>query len=324
MMKHKEIVAKFKSTDFKYRYFHVIMIYLFLIVLAVVASIINSDFTKVNNLRNILISSFPLMLAAFGQTFVILTGGIDLSIGGMIALSNVTCVTIMTNNEGVGGMLLGIAAALAVGLLSGALNGIFITKGRLPAIIVTIATTAIFSGIALFILPIPGGSVYAPFGKFLNGNMAGFPYVLIFLILFTIIFRLITNKTAFGISIRAIGGNESAAFSTGISVWKKKFFTYVICGLLCAFAGIFLAAQMYSGDPTIGRNFSMNSITATVVGGTLMSGAVGDLLGTIAGVFIIYIINNMLNLIGVSSFYQSVFQGLILIVALIISRLKSK
>jgi ribose transport system permease protein len=324
MMKQKEFFAKVKSPDFRYRYLHVVMIYLFLIVLISVASIINSDFTKVNNLRNILISSFPLMLAAFGQTFVILTGGIDLSIGGIIALSNVTCVTIMTSNEGVGGMVLAILAALAVGILSGALNGIFITKGRLPAIIVTIATTAIFSGIALFILPIPGGSVFAPFGKFLNGNLAGFPYVIVFLIVFTIILRMVTNKTTFGVSIRAVGGNESAAYSTGITVWKAKLLTYVVCGLLSAMAGIFLAAQMYSGDPTIGRSFSMNSITAAVVGGTVMTGAVGDLLGTITGVLIIYIINNMLNLIGVSSFYQSIFQGLILIIALVISRLKAK
>lgn len=324
MTKQKGLFSKVGNPDFKYRYSHVVMIYLFLLVLVSVASFVNEDFTKASNLRNILVSAFPLMLAAFGQTFVTLTGGIDLSIGALIALSNVTCVTIMTTHDGVGGMIFALLSALFVGALGGALNGILITKGRLPAIIVTIATAAMFGGLALFILPIPGGSVFAPFGKFLNGKFAGFPNVILFLIVFTIILRTVTNKTAFGVSVRAVGGSEGAAYSTGISVWKVKFVTYMLCGVLSAMAGIFLAAQMYSGDPTIGKSFSMNSITATVVGGTMMTGAVGDLLGTIVGVLIIYIINNMLNLIGVSSFYQSIFQGSILIIALVISKLKQK
>lgn len=117
---------------------------------------------------------------------------------------------------------------------------------------------------------------------------------------------------------------ENAAYSTGVKVKKVKFIAYCLAGLLCAAAGIFLSAQMNSADATIGKNYAMNAITATVVGGTAMTGAVGDPLGTIAGVFIISIINNMLNLFGVSSFYQFVCQGLILILALSLSAMHKK
>ena len=132
--------------------------------------------------------------------------------------------------------------------------------------------------------------------------------------------RTLTNQTPYGKALRAIGGSENAAYSTGVKVKKVKFIAYCLAGLLCAAAGIFLSAQMNSADATIGKNYAMNAITATVVGGTAMTGA----LGTIAGVFIISIINNMLNLFGVSSFYQFVCQGLILILALSLSAMHKK
>lgn len=313
------------NEDFRARYSQIFMIYLFLILFMLGISFCNDDFLTISNLKNLLVGAFPLLMAAFAQTLVILTGGIDLSIGGIISVANVSCVACMTRfPQSAFGCALGVLTAIVSGLLCGLINGLFVTRGRIPSIIVTIATMTIFEGVALYILPVPGGSVHSAFAQFLTGDLFGVPLALLLLILATVILRVLTNSTPFGKALRAVGGNESAAYSTGIVVWKVELWAYLLAGLFCSFAGIFLAAEMYSGDPTVGNTFSMNSITATVVGGTLMTGAVGDILGSIAGVFIIYIINNMLNLLGVSSYYQFIFQGLILIFALITSSLKSQ
>lgn len=324
MSNRNKMIDKLRNPDFSYRYSHLIIIYMFLIIMVIAVSMFNKNFSKPVNLKNIIDTAFPLIMAAFGQTIVILIGGIDLSIGGMIALCNCASIAIMTHYKGTDGVVIALIATLLLGLLCGAINGIFITKGRLPSIIVTIASTAIFSGVALFVMPTPGGAANMKFAKMVNGYFLGLPVSLYLIVIFAIILRFITNSTSYGKALRAVGGNESAAYSTGIVVWKVKFLTYVIAGFFCAIAGIFLGARMYSADPNIGTTFSMYSITAAVVGGTMLTGAVGDVLGTTAGALIIYIINNVLNLIGVSSYYQYVLQGLILIIALTISAIKSR
>jgi len=324
MNKCKSLYNKFRNPNLQYRYSHVFLIYIFLFVFIVVMSIANEYFRDANNFRNIMDSSFPLMMAAFGQMIVILTGGIDLSIGGMITLANCLSVTIMTQMEGVGGALFAILATIVACSLCGAINGLFITKGRLPAIIVTIATEIIFNGIALFLMPAPGGAVNKEFAKFIGARYLGLPVSFFIMIILVILVRILTNRMPYGRALRAVGGNESAAYSTGISVWKVKFKAYVLAGFFCAIGGIYLSARMYSADPQIGTTYSMNSITASVVGGTLMTGAIGDVLGTVVGVFIIFIIYNVLNLLGVSSYYQYIAQGIILIFALIISSFESR
>ncbi|EEQ60084.1 putative ribose transport system permease protein RbsC [Clostridiales bacterium 1_7_47FAA] len=302
------------NKNFWQKHGHTVIIYIFLLALMVFVSVFSEDFFTLGNFKNLLRSSFPLLMAALGQTLIILTGGIDLSLGGIVALCNVVCVLSM-DPDTVFGFVPALSAAVVVGLLCGALNGILITKGRLAPIIVTIATTAVFDGLALLLMPNPGGSVHRGFAKFLTRGLSGaIPFILFLFILCLV--RSLANSTPFGKALRAIGGSENAAYSTGIRVGKIKFKAYCLAGVLCAAAGIFLSAQMNSADATIGKNYAMNAITAAVVGGTAMTGAVGDPLGTIAGVFIISIINNMLNLFGVSSFYQFICQGLILIAAL--------
>ena len=319
------MLTKLINPNFRYRYWHLMMIYLFFILFIVVSAIISPQFFTAYNLKNIVNSSFPLMMVAFGQSLIILTGGIDLSVGGIVSLSNVVAVVLMTRMEGGLGAVVAIIVTLIVGLLCGLLNGLLVAKGRMSPIIVTIATSVIFGGAALFVLPVPGGTVNMKVVDILAGNIFGvIPSTALFLVIVLIGMRLLTNSTEFGLGLRAIGGSEGSAFSTGIKVVRTKIIAYVLTGLLCAIAGIFLSTLMYSGDPNIGGSYSMYSITAAVVGGILMSGAVGDVLGTVAGVFIIYMINNMLNLMGVSSYYQYVFQGGFLIVALILSNLKLK
>ncbi len=292
-------------------------IYGFLLVLMIGVSLFNEDFFTVGNLKNLLRSSFPLLMVALGQTLVILTGGIDLSLGGIVALSNVVCVMAM-NPESPAGFGLPLFLALFTGLACGLINGVLITKARLAPIIVTIATTAVFDGAALLLMPNPGGAVHKGFAKFITRGWSGAVPLLLFLVIVLAV-RNLACSTPYGKALRAIGGSENAAYSTGIKVARVKLAAYCLAGVLCAAGGIFLSAQMNSADATIGKNYAMNAITATVVGGTAMTGAVGDPLGTVAGVFIISIINNMLNLFGVSSFYQFICQGAILIAALSLS-----
>ena len=310
------------NKNFWNKHGHVVIIYVFLVALMLLVSVFGRDFFTIGNFKNLLRTSFPLLMVALGQTLIILTGGIDLSLGGIVALANVVCVMTM-NTESPVGFILPLIAAVVLGLVCGALNGVLVTRGNLAPIIVTIATTAIFDGCALLLMPKPGGSVHKAFSKFLTRGLKGAVPLILFLVILILV-RTLTNQTPYGKALRAIGGSENAAYSTGVKVKKVKFIAYCLAGLLCAAAGIFLSAQMNSADATIGKNYAMNAITATVVGGTAMTGAVGDPLGTIAGVFIISIINNMLNLFGVSSFYQFVCQGLILILALSLSAMHKK
>ena len=295
------------NKNFWNKHGHVVIIYVFLVALMLLVSVFSRDFFTIGNFKNLLRTSFPLLMVA---------------LGGIVALANVVCVMTM-NTESPVGFILPLIAAVVLGLVCGALNGVLVTRGNLAPIIVTIATTAIFDGCALLLMPKPGGSVHKAFSKFLTRGLKGAVPLILFLVILILV-RTLTNKTPYGKALRAIGGSENAAYSTGVKVKKVKFIAYCLAGLLCAAAGIFLSAQMNSADATIGKNYAMNAITATVVGGTAMTGAVGDPLGTIAGVFIISIINNMLNLFGVSSFYQFVCQGLILILALSLSAMHKK
>lgn len=267
-------------------------------------------------------TSIPFIIVSFAQTLVILTSGIDLSVGAIISLSNVICAALMTDSPG--GVLFAMVIALIAGVAVGLVNGIIITRGELQPIIVTLSTSAIVGGIALAILPNPGGKVNAGFAKALTGGIIGIPVPLIIGIILTVLTWVLLNNTRFGNSVFAIGGNENAAYSTGIMVGRVKVLVYFLAGLLSAMAGVFLAAQMYSGDPTVGSNFTLKSITTVVVGGTSLAGGKGGIIGSIAGVFILVIINNILNLIGVPSFYQYILQGVILILALAIGSLRTR
>lgn len=316
--------TRLRGADFSYRYFHLCVIFIFLLVFVSIIGFTVESFASAYNIRNIIESAFPLMMVAFGQMLVILTGGIDLSVGGMLTLGNCICVAIMTRIEGPFGVFIAVVTTIIACMLCGAFNGLFIAKARLPAIIVTIASSTIFEGLALLVMPLPGGKVNAGFAKLLNGKFFKLPVAFYIAVIFVILMTLLTNKTPFGKAIRAIGGNESAAYGTGVPVAKTKFYTYVLAGFFCAIGGLYLSARMYSADPNIGTTYSVYSITATVVGGTLMTGAIGEAIGTVCGVFIIYIINNVLNLMGVYTYYQYAFQGLVLIFALVIGSLESK
>ncbi len=287
-----------------------------------VASFLDKDFLTWGNLNNLVLNAFPLIIIAYAQTLIIISGELDLSLGGIVSFSNVVCVNLMEAFTG-WGYIVAIVATLLLGLACGALNSVIIVKGRLSSVITTIATSSIFSGLALAIRSIPGGKVSREFSRFIMGK-TWFHFPLIFLIIVTIILYYFITKTVISRHIRAVGGNNNAAYSAGISVQKIKFIVFCLAGLLSSIVAIYITAQMRAADATVGTSYTMNSITVAVVGGTALTGAVGNVFGSIIGAFLIMSMNNILNLIGVSAFFQYVFQGLILVIALAISSLRNR
>jgi ribose transport system permease protein len=296
-----------------------IMVFVFLLLLVIVSGFLNRRFLSIENLSNLVATSVPYLLTAFAQTIILLVGGIDLSVGSMVSLSNVLCARFMFNTPF--GFLPGLALALAAGSASGYANGIIITRGRLQPIIVTLASSSIIAGLALAILPEPGGKIPAGFARIVNGS-TGVPFPLLAAILITIFLWIVLNRTRYGRSVYATGGSENAAYSSGIAVDRIKTISFTLAGLLSALAGVYISSQIYSGDPLLGTNMSLVSITTAVLGGTSLGGGKGNIIGSVAGVFIFIIINNVLNLTGVPSFYQFILQGCLLIFALTIGSLR--
>lgn len=300
----------------------VVCIWIITIAMLLAASIVDSDFRSIRNLQNLLVTSLPLLLCACGQTLIIITGGIDLTVGSILSFGTVTIAALATEHSG--GWVPALIAVLAGGLFFGFLNGVIITKGRQQPIIVTIATSEIIAGCALLIQPKAGKLIAnINFCTVLSGGRYKAVPIILASSAVAFIWYLL-RMTVFGRSLYAVGGNEISAVSSGIRSDNIKIIAYMLSGLFAAMAGVFQGTIMYSGDPNSGAMFPMRSITAAVIGGTMLSGGVGGIIGTLAGVIILAVINNILNLTGVSTFYQYVIQGVILLLALTISALRTR
>ena len=317
-----KVLKLMKEEKFKYKYSGVIMAYLFLVLFMVFIGMFDDSFFTGRNLSNVIYTAFPLVMVSFGQTICLLTHGIDISLGMILSLSNCVCIVLMKPDEPLG-WVTGVAAALVTGMVCGLINGILIGRFRLAALIVTLSMSTVYGGIALYLLPMPGGSIHKGFAKFLRGKLCGIPVVFFLLLIVLVIVRAVLNQTPLGRKIRAVGGNYAAAYATGIDAVRTKIIAHMLAGLLSAVGGVFLAAYMYSGDPTIGSSYSLRAISSSIIGGAVFSGAVGDVLGTLAGVVILTLINNMLNLLGISSYFQFLLQGIIIIAALALGSLKN-
>ncbi|WP_312193589.1 ribose ABC transporter permease [Exiguobacterium sp.] len=291
---------------------------LFAIVLVV--SIMEPDFLTLNNLFNILRQVSINALIAFGMTFVILTGGIDLSVGSILALSSAFVAGLMTDGTSA---VIAVLAGLIVGAVMGALNGMVISLGKVAPFIATLATMTIFRGLTLVYTdgkPITGLSQGGWFELFGRGYFWIFPVpVLTMLIAFAVLY-FILKKTTFGRYTYAIGGNEEAAKLMGIQVNKVKIMIYSLSGLMAALAGIILTSRLNSAQPTAGTSYELDAIAAVVLGGTSLSGGRGWIVGTLIGALIIGTLNNGLNLLGVSSFFQLVVKGLVILFAVLADR----
>lgn len=296
-----------------------LVLYIFL---AVNPSTSQSFLTKMNMFNVLRQISTNLYLAA-AMTMVIILGGIDLSVGSTIALTGCISAAAVVRY----GLPIPVALiiGLIVGVIIGMINGIIIAKTTIPPFITTLATLNIAKGLAYVYT---GGSpvrVVSKEWQFLGaGYIGSIPVPVIILVIVLIITGLIINNTKFGRHIYAVGGNVQAAEFSGISVSKVKFWIYTYSGLMAGLAGIVLASRMYSGQPTAGTGAEMDAIAAVVVGGTSMSGGRGKIEGTIIGALIIGFLNNGLNLLNVSSFWQYVVKGFVILLAVFIDFLRNK
>ena len=299
----------------------VIFAYLFLAVMIIFAVLTADRFVTMRNLRNLLSANIGLLLVSYGQLCCVLLGGVDLSTGSVISLTNVICVTLITDSPSTW-VLAGILS-LAVGAGIGFVNGLLVTKGNLQPLIATLATQTFFAGVALLIMPNPTGTLPSKLCKFISKGCNYLIPVLIVLVT-TVIMWIVINRRKFGRALLAIGGNEQSARSSGIHVDRVKIKAFMLCGFMAALAGLYISAFTTIGSPIVGDAYTQKSINAAVVGGAALAGGKGSVIGCIAATLILGIISNLLNLKGVSSYYQYVFQGLILIIALSVSAIRSK
>ncbi|MDV7766022.1 ABC transporter permease subunit [Peribacillus sp. CSMR9] len=294
-----------------------------LILLFIVITVLNPSFMEPNNILNLLRQTSINALIAFGMTFIILTGGIDLSVGSILALSSALMAGMMVSGLD---PILAILVGILLGAIMGVINGILVSKGKMAPFIVTLATMTIFRGLTLVYTdgkPITGIGDSEMFQMLGRGYFLGLPVPAVVMVIAFFILWFLLHKTSFGRKTYAIGGNERASRISGIKVDRVKVAIYGLAGTMAAIAGAILTSRLNSAQPTAGQSYEMDAIAAVVLGGTSLSGGKGRLFGTLVGVLIIGTLNNGMNLLGVSSFYQQVVKGAVILIAVLLDRKKS-
>ncbi|MDD2406587.1 MAG: ABC transporter permease [Sphaerochaetaceae bacterium] len=295
------------------------IIWVLLVVLLIPIIIVIPEFVRPANIANVLIQMAPLGMVAIGQTYVILGGGIDLSVGSQISLISLIASTLMTDSPL---NIIAVAAlCLVCGVLFGALNGFILKLFPMPPIIVTLCTGYFFQGIAFALHKTSGGYIPVALKQVLTANSGFFSVPFGLYVLLFAIFAYVLYRTRFGRYVYALGGNADVLEKSGIRIDRIKIKTYMVSGLLCAIVGIYLAARLRSGSARYGDEYTLLSITATVVGGTSMAGGLGGLTGTFAGTILISMLTNVLNNIAFrynlqSTYYKDIITGILLISAM--------
>ena len=288
-----------------------------LIVFIVIASILSPNFLTIGNVLNLLQQASIPGIVAIGMTLVIIISGIDLSVGSVAAFAGMISAILVSKNVPI---IIAVLAGVVLGAALGLVTGILIAKFGLPDFIASLAMMEIARGAAL--LTTQGVPVFGLSNdfKFIGGGFIGKVSVSgIIWIILTIFFALLLKYTSFGRSLFAIGGNREAATLSGIKT-RNYAITYVLCAALAAFAGVLTASWLATGQPTAGDGMELNAIAASVIGGASLSGGIGSMHGTFGGVFLLQIITNIFNLVGLASFYQQIAKGIIIIAALLLNR----
>ena len=291
---------------------------LILLVICIFATILSPSFLSVTNLFNVFKQITVAGVVGCGMTFVILTGGIDLSVGSILGLSGVLAAGVL---ESTGNLAFAIALALAVGVICGAINGFFVSFCEIPPFISTLGMMTLLRGCVLVYTkgsPISIKSdAYKFFGK---GAIAGIPVPVIILILLFLLAHYILTQTSYGRSIYAFGGNREAARLSGISTRFTEWMAYTINGLLCGIAGVILTARLGSAQSTSGTGIEMDAIAAVILGGTSLSGGVGFVLPTVVGAMIMGIIDNILTLMNVNPHATNIVKGAVILIAVLVDK----
>jgi ribose transport system permease protein len=292
-------------------------VFLILLGIALIFALGSDQFLTIANLTNVALQTSIIAIVAIGMTFTILTAGIDLSVGSVMALGGALAAGFFVR-QGLG-TFPAIALALLAGALVGAVNGLLIVKGKMPPFIATLATMAVARGLTLVYTegrPIAG--IDETFIFLGNGKIGGIPMPVIIMLLVFIAAYLVLRYTRFGNYVYATGGNEEVSRLAGIRTSLIIWSVYVISGFTAAIGGILLVARLWSAQPNAAVGLELDAIAAPVLGGVSLFGGVGSVTGTLAGAFILGILSNGLNLMGVPSFYQQVIKGVVLILAVMI------
>lgn len=292
-------------------------------VLMMFLTINTNSFLTQKNLINVLRQISINGILAVSMTLVMLLGGIDLSVSSIIAASGCLTAVLLMNGHP---LWLAVLAGVAAGAVFGLINGILVSRTIIPAFIVTLATQTAIRGIAyLFTNGYPVTVNNNPGFNFIGSGYIGpIPVPVVIMVVIVILMAVLLSRTRFGRSMYAIGGNREAAKYSGINVKKIELCCYVLSGLLASFAGIILASRLYSGQPTVGVGYEGDAIAATVLGGTSFLGGIGTIGGTVIGALIIGILNNGLNLLKVSFYWQLVIKGIVIIAAVYFDTSKNK
>lgn len=299
-----------------------ITLYLTVLGMYAIPALFSAPFRSVQNATNILNQAAPIGFVALGQTFPILIGGIDLSVGSVVSLTTALAAVYMATS---GGIFTGVCLCLFAAAVVGLVNGLVINKLRVEPLIATLGTTGVVSGITLAIMPYPGGYVPSGFTNWWSYRVFGFfPLAFVYFLVGLLICHLILNFTRFGRRVYALGGDEHKASVAGIKVKRIKMGVYVLSSVFASIGGLALAARMRSGDPLAGNPFTLSSIAAVIVGGTSFTGGVGGVIGTAAGVAIMGLLSVILNIYGISPFFQNVLAGLIVVAAVVFNSIRSR
>ena len=291
---------------------------LILLVICVFATILSPSFLSVTNLFNVFKQITVAGIVGCGMTFVILTGGIDLSVGSILGLSGVLASGVLAST---GNTAAAVAVSLVVGVACGAVNGFFVSVCGIPPFISTLGMMTLLRGVILVYTkgsPIPIKSdAYKFFGK---GSIAGIPVPVIILIIVFLLAHYILTQTSYGRSVYAVGGNREAARLSGIRVKTSEFLVYTLNGLMCGMAGLILTASLGSAQSTSGTGIEMDAIAAVILGGTSLSGGVGFVLPTVVGAMIMGIIDNILTLMNVNPHATNIVKGAVILIAVLVDK----
>ncbi len=298
----------------------IIVLVVFLIVIMAVMTGISSHFLSYNNLIYVLQQSVFVMILAFGMTFVLSTGGIDLSVGSVLGISGGMTAWLITNNVNI---FVAILAGLVLGMLIGVLNGLMITKLKIIPFVATLAMMSIARGILyIWTKAIPfQGYMKDNFGFLGQGRVLAVPFSVIVALLIFIILLFVYRKMRFGRHVLALGSNEESVRISGINVDSLRIKVYALSGLLSAIAGILLSSRLTTVHPEMGSNYELEAIAASVIGGTSLAGGKGSLVGTLLGAIVLFMIKNAMNIANINPSWETIVEGIIILAAVSLERL---
>lgn len=294
-----------------------------LIILVIILAIASPFFFTGDNINNILLQMSVNGIVAIGMTFVIITGGIDLSVGSIVAVAGILYGVVFKATGG--SDVLTLLVTLATGALLGAVNGILISKGRLPAFISTLGMMQVARGLSLLI---SGSRPISGFSSFLislgGGKILGISVPIIIMLIIYVIAFLVLRYSMLGRNLYAVGGNKEASRLSGINIDRVTFATYVISGLMSGIAAIVLTGRLNTATPQAGTQYEMDAIASVVIGGASLAGGRGNVIGTFIGALIISVVRNGMNILNVNTYLQQIFLGLIIIGAVFIDAMRGK